>query len=188
MKFYVYRHTNLKNGKSYIGWTSRNIYTRWNEHVYRSKKSKLRFHLAIQKYGTHCWKHDVLETLSSADAAKNVEKIWIKKLSTNMTGYNLTSGGDGGAMHPDVIKRANEKRYGRPTWNSTPVVMIDPITLKPERTFRSIQEAQRIMKLQNIHAVCIKKRNHAGGKFWKFLSASDDSNWINGIADRWLHK
>lgn len=94
-KWYVYMHTNLINGKKYIGITSKKPEYRWqhgngyrgNEHFWR----------AIQKYGwDEGFTHEILFfNLSIEDAAK-IEQELIKEYNTNdyNYGYNLTSGGD----------------------------------------------------------------------------------------------
>jgi len=53
MKTYiVYKITNKKNGKSYIGKTEYSLEHRWNRHLSSAKNgSKFRFHSAIRKYG-----------------------------------------------------------------------------------------------------------------------------------------
>ena len=52
-KGYIYKITNLVNGKSYVGQTIRTIEERWKQHIKDSKGNKDDFYLhrAIRKYG-----------------------------------------------------------------------------------------------------------------------------------------
>ena len=102
--FVVYRHTCVLNGKSYVGWTSRTIRDRWNDHILVASQMKNGlFAQAIRKHGVQCWKHDVLQICSDVNEAKQIEISWIARLNTNHfaggTGYNMTNGGDGTLGH-----------------------------------------------------------------------------------------
>jgi group I intron endonuclease len=97
----VYKHTNLINGKAYIGWTSLTIDERWNWHCRSANSGSISiFHKAIKKYGVNVWKHEILETFYTEDDAKNAE---IKCITEHQTfcyeypnkGYNMTQGGEG---------------------------------------------------------------------------------------------
>lgn len=92
MGYIVYKHTNIKNGKVYIGITSQNVKRRWQN---GSGYYGTYFYNAIKKYGWDGFLHEILfEELSEKDACK-IEIELIKKYKSNdrKFGYNIASGG-----------------------------------------------------------------------------------------------
>lgn len=92
--FCVYCHTNLQNGKRYIGITKQDPERRWrNGDGYK----KGAFHNAIMKYGWGGFRHEVLFSgLTEAEAkAKEKELIRLYRTRNKDCGYNCTDGGDG---------------------------------------------------------------------------------------------
>ena len=97
----IYKWTNLKNNKSYIGKTTREK-DRYYEHL-KDRRKEIPFHRALDKYGVNNFKYEViLKTSSNSIHNLNVilntlEKHYIKKFKSNDKnfGYNLTEGGDG---------------------------------------------------------------------------------------------
>ena len=71
----IYKITNLKNGKSYIG-QSVHIERRWSEHCIPSSKSLIG--KAIQKYGKENFSFQVLEECS-VELLNEKEEFYIKK-------------------------------------------------------------------------------------------------------------
>ena len=69
-KYTVYKHTNMVNGKVYIGITSTSIEKRSGSNGKNYKNNTL-FYRAIQKYGWSAFSHEVLfDRLSIEEAAK----------------------------------------------------------------------------------------------------------------------
>lgn len=124
----VYRHTNKLNGKSYVGFTPRTVKidsstfsdeqianhahylmnTRWKSHLRSAKEGKRwTFSCAIRKYGIDGFTHDVLEICKTLDEVRVREQYWIQhhKSTTNLHGYNETSGGEGGKRTPEGAQR-----------------------------------------------------------------------------------
>lgn len=100
-KFYVYKHTNLINGKIYIG-KSNNPKNRWLRHIHDSKNNKigskqLLFHRAICKYGKNNFIMEILGEYDTDQIALSEEKKFIELFKSNdlNIGYNLTKGGEG---------------------------------------------------------------------------------------------
>ena len=92
---YIYKITNDVNDKIYIGQTSRDIDTRFDEHCAETRgHSKL--HNAIQKYG---WTHFQIEEIEQVPLNQLDEReiYWINFFdSTNdEKGYNISLGGNG---------------------------------------------------------------------------------------------
>lgn len=117
VKFFVYKHINLINGKMYIG-KSINPIGRWYRHIYDAKKNKngkqLLFHKAIMKYGTDNFKMEILAEYESDKDALIGEMYYIGIFNSNniKIGYNLTSGGYGvsGYKRTEKEKLAISKR------------------------------------------------------------------------------
>lgn len=97
--YIIYKHTNIISSKSYIGITRRNILERWQDHIkdafstVPSKKTKTHFQNAIIKYGTNCWKHEILCCTLNSEYADELEVLLIKEHDTVANGYNMLAGG-----------------------------------------------------------------------------------------------
>lgn len=109
--FYVYKITNLMNGKIYIG-KSFDVSGRWKKHIfaakYKLKNDYFLIHMAINKYGADNFKIETISEHNSESEALDAETDLIAKLdSTNRNiGYNITKGGDGisGLKHSKETK------------------------------------------------------------------------------------
>ena len=98
IKVIIYKYTCIINDKSYIGFTTRDIETRWREHVKKSMLgSKFHFHNAIRKYGEANFTHEILLEAVCEDEKEiyKLEQEYIKKYDTYNKGYNSTKGGEG---------------------------------------------------------------------------------------------
>jgi len=97
MSWIIYKHTNIKTGKAYIGLTCRSLVIRWGEHKRKASSCKYinnHFHNALRKYGTNCWEHEILVgSITSLDEAYMHEKFYVDKFNTFTNGYNSTVGG-----------------------------------------------------------------------------------------------
>lgn len=106
---YVYRITNLINGKIYIGKTI-NPKKRKNEHF--SNKDQNADHLllkkAMKKYGKEHFKFEIIGEYSDEIIALDMEKYFIREFNASgrVNGYNLTFGGEGlsGFKHSEKTK------------------------------------------------------------------------------------
>lgn len=97
----IYKITNKINNKSYIG-KSIDIQKRWKYHLdnFNCKKEYDKtLYRAFRKYGESNFSFEILEEINEEDydlISDEREKYWIKFYNTLETGYNETSGGDGG--------------------------------------------------------------------------------------------
>lgn len=112
---YIYIIANRLSGKMYIGKTI-NLEQRWKSH--RSCK-RTYIGRAIQKYGVPAFDFNVLEVLTSEEAAYEREKYWVSLYKSNHPdfGYNLESGGQGGKVASLVTRQkqaASHKGIPRP--------------------------------------------------------------------------
>ena len=96
---YIYKITNIINGKSYIGQTKNAIKERWRYHIkdsFNKNRESYNFaiHRAIRKYGINNFK---IEEIENCDISKLDEReiYWINYYNTYYNGYNLTLGGGG---------------------------------------------------------------------------------------------
>lgn len=102
---YIYKTTNLLNGKIYVGKSKFHINE--NKNYYGSG---IILKKAIQKYGKENFKKEIIDVAISISELNKKEIYWIKKLDAKnkKIGYNIANGGDGGntgGMKPETIKR-----------------------------------------------------------------------------------
>ena len=121
---FVYKITNRKNGKFYIGATDKTVAARIRVHFYKAsfgQKSKL--YSAIRKYGRDSFDVQTIEECVDFFAALERESALIKTLNPE---YNLTLGGGGVkglVFSKNSRRRMSEAKKGRPAaWLSGPNV------------------------------------------------------------------
>lgn len=120
-EYTVYRHTNMANGKVYIGITSTDITRRSGSNGKNYKKNTL-FYRAIQKYGWDAFSHEVLFSgLSLEDAAKHeVDLIDVYHSNDPRFGYNISTGGEGGNSGVSCSEEERERRRKLMTGENNP--------------------------------------------------------------------
>lgn len=100
MKNIVYKVTNLKNNKIYIGITQNNLAIRKSEHYrearYNEKWGKFtKFHNALLKYKEEDFLWEIQDdTANNKEELFEKEKYYIKKYNSFENGYNCTIGGE----------------------------------------------------------------------------------------------
>lgn len=105
MKYrYIYKITNIINGKIYIG--KRTCKKEPNKDRYLGSGIKIR--LAIKKYGEENFRKDILEICESENELNEREKYYINKFNSldDKIGYNIHLGGKGG----NTGKRSEESK------------------------------------------------------------------------------
>lgn len=113
--YYIYRTTNLINGKTYIGQhRSKDI---MNDKYIGSGKY---FYKAVKKYGKANFKNEVIEVVESRFQANVMEKVWIKReKAKGKAEYNISWGGSGGDLGPEVRKKISNALKGKPLSEET---------------------------------------------------------------------
>lgn len=108
---YIYKITNKKNFKSYVGKTSRNLETRFNEHKNKVKlhnfKNSYLYNVMYQE-GIDNFTFEEIEFIENNDELNERERYWIEYYHTYVGdekchGYNLTPGGDGNSLPQNII-------------------------------------------------------------------------------------
>jgi hypothetical protein len=92
MNAIIYRAYNIITGKSYIGQTTRKLKERIKWHYSSSKKSKVHFAYALQKYKKDDWIWSIEKTCD-VDQLDQLEIELILFYDSYNNGYNLTKGG-----------------------------------------------------------------------------------------------
>ena len=112
---YIYKTTNLIDGKIYIGQKSKKL----NDNEYYG--SGILIKQAINKYGKENFKKEIIEYCENKKELDLKEQYWIKKLKTRdlKIGYNIQCGGLGGdtlSTHPkrnEIIQKISMAGIGR---------------------------------------------------------------------------
>lgn len=125
---YIYKITNLINGKFYIGKTKVSVNQRYNRHIKDSSKynQQKRYisHLyrAMNEYGVANFSVETVEECAY-DELSDRERFWIEFLDARnpLVGYNICKGGEGGPggarfkghKHTEITKqKMSEDRSG----------------------------------------------------------------------------
>lgn len=197
MKTYiVYKITNKKNGKSYIGKTEYSLEHRWNRHLSSARNgSKFRFHSAIRKYGEDCWDLSVIETYQTEDEnfINEKETHFIKLFeSDTKKGYNATSGGTGGWMLPKCSQEVQEEwrnnisirttGYNNPNYSGLTDEQLIEIGIKFAKKYGFIGGRKRIVEF-SLNELNIKfpkhfSKNRFGGNHKNFYKCIEEQTGL----------
>lgn len=114
---YIYKITNLKNGKAYIGQTKNSAQSRFNQHIADAKnknRSSYNYPLykAFRKHGLKNFCFEVIKECSVENLDKE-EIRFIKKFDTcnSEKGYNQTFGGQGTIIRLAFSEKEVIKKY-----------------------------------------------------------------------------
>lgn len=144
----VYCHTNIVNGKQYIGITKRPPTKRWG--LNGSRYFNQAVGSAIRKYGWDNFTHEILAAGLTIDEAKAEERRLVKELGTMVpNGYNLTSGGETGKeISESTRERLRNSRLGKTAIQSTreKISAIHKGKIVSEETRRKLSEARKGLK------------------------------------------
>lgn len=108
----IYKCTNIKNGKVYIGATIRTLNERKNQHIrcalLNKDDNKRYFYNAIRKHGVDNFIWEIIDSSDSYEQLMEKEKYWIKYYNSfGDNGYNSCEGGNNstGYKHTDEAKK-----------------------------------------------------------------------------------
>jgi group I intron endonuclease len=117
--FYIYRATNLKNNKIYIGVTGRRLVDRIKFHYLYAEnraKSTCKFAEALKEYPYHDWNWEIIDQAHDSSKAYQLEVYYIDKHNSYIEGYNSTIGGIGShgrILSEETRKRISESNTGK---------------------------------------------------------------------------
>ena len=195
-KYIVYKITNKKNGKFYIGKTEYSLEHRWNRHLSSARNgSKFRFHSAIRKYGEDCWDLSVIETYQTEDEnfINEKETHFINLFeSDTKKGYNATSGGTGGWMLPRCSQKVQEEwrnnisvrttGYRNPNYSGLTDEQLIEIGVKFAKKYGFIGGRQRIVQFAfnelNIKFPKHFSKNRFGGNHKNFYKCIEEQTGL----------
>lgn len=126
MKTYtIYKLTSPSN-KTYIGWTSRPLKKRLQDHMSDMRRGYQRpIQNALRKYPINQWTQEILlETTDYQESLdKEVMSIGLFDTTNPEKGYNISTGGESGASgvkRSDEYKSKMREAKKNQTWRSTP--------------------------------------------------------------------
>lgn len=105
MRGFIYKITNIINGKIYIGQTIQNVKERFYQHCATKCSNEvlnMAIHKAIKKYGKSNFTLEVIEEVDK-DTLNDREKFWIEYYNSYNKGYNSTKGGQDGFNHFKIL-------------------------------------------------------------------------------------
>ncbi len=196
----IYKHTNLINGKSYIGQTSEsNPNNRWNNGLGYSRRHPI-FYNAIKKYGWDNFSHEILvDNITTLEEANKLEAAFIAKYHTyiadpNCWGYNATPGGSGRShkQSEETKQKISNSLKGR-VFTEAHLAKISK-TLKRKEilcietgvVYESIAEAARQTGISrnNLESAVNKLRGSAGGYHWAETNKTDYIQELKQLAGK----
>lgn len=100
---YIYRITNVINGKPYVG-QSTDYESRWKSYKLLQCKGQPKIYKALKKYGVHNFTFELITEAWSQEMLDTLETICIRLYNSMKMGYNCDEGGDGhGKMCEETI-------------------------------------------------------------------------------------
>ena len=191
--FTVYEHRNLKNGKSYIGMTSKEPKKRWRSGW--GYKNNLRMWSDIQNSDWNKdWEHNIIGKFEDKQEALNLEEMFIWLFDSTNEGYNISTYDRNSYKRTDETRRKNSESmtgkknpmYGKHHSEDTKRKMSEAhkgkiyANTKPILQFSkdgefiaeypSIKEAEKQTGCYqgNVCNCCKGNRKSAGGFIWRY--------------------
>jgi len=182
----IYKIVNSITSDFYIGKTTGSLELRWQKHCRNSSNCRYLSN-AIKKYGKSSFRLEVLKVCQSLEDLNISEKHFIKTMSPL---YNLTKGGDGGALIGESLERMKigvskalkgKKKPHRTLEHSNKISK--SLTGKPNMkkripikcsnglVYSGIKEASKLLNISagNIHSVLKGYRKTAGGYSFGYI-------------------
>lgn len=98
----IYKITNIKTRKVYIGKTTKSLNDRLQGHINNADKgNNFKLSLAIRKYGKENFIIEPIDFAETRDELNEKEVYYISEYKSLEDGYNMTIGGEGGNTYID---------------------------------------------------------------------------------------
>jgi len=113
----IYKITNKKTGKVYIGQTIQGLSCRKREHIYRfnTRERDHKLYLSMRKHGIENFDFESLCCVLNESYLDEIEVALIKKYNSFNRGYNMTIGGDSVSL--ETREKLRKAMLGRKiTW------------------------------------------------------------------------
>jgi len=110
----IYLIINKINGHKYVGQTTQGMNKRWAQHIQEAMRmSAYPLHRAMRKHGNHNFMVKEIEECDTK-LLNEREEYYIEKYDTfnSNTGYNATSGGEGGLLSDETKQKISDKLSG----------------------------------------------------------------------------
>lgn len=158
---YIYKITNIKNNKIYIGQTVKNRPSdRFSQHRYlathpEQEKGISYLHRAMAQEGLDNFKFEIIEKIPN-EQLNNREKYWIKQLnSLSPEGYNLSEGGSGlsGYSRPQTAEEREKRKISNQLFYQN----------HPEARIRASEQAKKLWENEDYR----RQVTESNQKFYK---------------------
>ena len=169
MTYTVYQHRNLKNGKSYIGMTSREPKERWHSGWGYQNNSQMWSDIKESDWNKD-WEHSIIGQFEDKQEALNVEEMFIWLFNSTNDGYNTSTYGSGNYKRTEKTKKKmSEAQTGNHNRPQTPVLQYSK-SGEFIAEYPSIKEAEKQTGCNqaSICNCCKGNRKSAGGFIWKY--------------------
>lgn len=125
---FIYKITNIKNGKAYIGLTTKSVCSRWKAHISNAFVKNVQYYLykAMRKNGLDSFKIETLYEAIDLRELVAVEKGLIAQYGTlySSNGYNQSSGGEsrsGIKLSPEIVDQMRLRTMAQLATNGHPM-------------------------------------------------------------------
>lgn len=187
---YIYKITNIENGKVYIGQTVRSIQERFKRHITDAENQILDTHFAraIRKYGKEKFQIECIDTATSQEELTLKEKLWIDsyKACKSKYGYNetcstLKCGGNTYISKTEeemnLIKdKIRKSKVSDKNPNSRSVKCLN-ITTGEELFFKTVSECKNFFQEKHHRFITTRTNHTVKGLYkniWAIAYASDE--------------
>lgn len=175
--YYVYKITNLRNGKLYIGQTV-DPKARWKYHrnIKDAKNIKLPLYKSIQHHGQKNFKFETFEEYRTLNEVNIAETYWIKfyKTQDRDLGYNIRGGGDNESITEETKKKISIANTGKTRTEEQKRNAAEKSTgrIHTEETKRKIGAHSKLRKMseENKQKLSEQRMGEKNPRFGKSLS------------------